>query len=77
MNATFCDAIRPPVKVTLSGSGSVLVENHTGISKFCDTAITLRTSDGALTVSGTSLKILFAAENELAVEGKISSISYV
>lgn len=77
MSNTFRDAMRAAVRVTLTGRSELLVENCAGICEFCDTSITLRTSEGALIIGGSALKILRADEGEVTVGGEISSVSYI
>lgn len=62
------------VRATAVGSRRILIENHTGIRDFSDTAVTLSTANGALCVRGNGLTLCEVRRNALIVRGEIRQV---
>lgn len=71
------EALHALPKIMLSGRNELVVENSAGICEFGEGSITLRTSEGALVITGEKLTILCAERDSVAISGKISSVSYI
>ena len=77
MSGFIQEALHAPPRIVLTGRDELLVENSAGICELGESSVTLRTSEGALVITGEKLTILRAERDSVALSGKISSVSYV
>lgn len=68
------DALMGGIRVTLSGEGFLIAENHGGILEYTDSRVVLAAGKRRLSVTGTELVISAMNRSELALRGKISSV---
>lgn len=71
------DALMGGIRITLSGDGSLIAENHGGILEYTDSRVVLAAGKRKLSVTGTGLVISAMNRSELALSGKISSVEIV
>lgn len=71
------EAFRPAPRIIISGRDELTAENTLGICELNDESVTLRTAEGALCISGSSLLILCAEADRVVLSGKIDSVSYI
>ena len=67
-----------PHKLTLHDREKLTMTGVSEVVNFDDTAVTLRTSLGMLTVQGSHLKLRQLSEDggQVAIDGKVSALSY-
>ena len=67
-----------PHKLTLQDRDKLTMTGVSEVVNFDDTAVTLRTSLGLLTVQGSSLKLRQLSEDggQVAIDGKVTALSY-
>lgn len=63
-------------KLTMVGRFEVTLENHKGIVEFHPTIVRLRTSAGALAVTGSSLTLSELSSSKVTIRGVIDSAQY-
>lgn len=63
-------------RITMIGSVQLYVENHRGVKHFSDRELRLTINEGEFCIEGEQLKIRTIYEEEVLVEGRISSISF-
>ena len=68
------DALRDISKITIYGSKALSIENHSGIKFYTDKELTVNTSEGDIKINGINISITRFDEQNIIVEGKISSI---
>ena len=61
-------------RVTMIGTLQVQIENHKGVLEYTPGRVRVRTRDGALTVSGSRLKIGSIFREEVVIDGRIDRI---
>ena len=61
-------------RTTVIGSHQILIENHTGIIDFSDTAVCLDTGSGPITVTGTGLSLTDVRKGTLIIRGHIHQV---
>ena len=62
--------------VRMNEGRSMEVENHRGVICFDDTYISLKASDGKLSVTGTELSLKAMAETKIVIEGNIKAVEW-
>lgn len=77
MSSFVQEAVHALPRIVLTGREELIVENSAGICEFGENSITLRTSEGALLITGERLTILRAQQDSVALSGRISSVSYI
>ncbi len=67
-----------PHKLTLHDREKLTMTGVSEVVNFDDTAVTLRTSLGMLTVQGSNLKLRQLSEDggQVAIDGKVTALSY-
>lgn len=70
------DVIGDSPKITITGRQHVIVENYKEILVFSGEKITLTTSVGALTLTGTGLVLKTVLPTELQINGTLISLFY-
>lgn len=68
------DAILDLPKITMIGTGEMLIENHKGIEKYTSTEIRVRIKGGHMVVHGRRLAVRFIDRDDLKLEGVITSV---
>lgn len=63
-------------RLTLVGTMQCLLENHRGVIEYTAGRIRIAVTDGEIVITGDNLVIRTLAGEEIAVEGKISSVHY-
>ncbi|WP_309863196.1 sporulation protein YqfC [Desmospora profundinema] len=63
-------------RVQMVGPYRLHIENHRGVESFSETALTLKTDQGALVITGRRLVIQAIYPEEIWVEGEISQVRY-
>ena len=63
-------------KVVLVGNIQVFVENHKGIVEYGDEVIRVKVNEGEIAIRGENLVLRNILPDEIAVEGKITSVNY-
>lgn len=64
-------------RIVLTGDRSLFLENHSGIIHYQDDLIKVAYRGGNLEISGEDLTIPVLKPDEMAVEGKIKSLTFV
>lgn len=62
--------------LTVTGRYSILIENYKGIIEYTENRIRVQTKQCVLAVAGSGLRIAFFTDEEMQIEGRISSIEY-
>ena len=62
--------------VTVTGQNEIVIENYKGILNYCPERITILTKQCQVEVIGRHLEILYYAQEEMKIKGKIESICY-
>lgn len=65
------------VRLTQVGRGSLLIENHGGVSGFYDDCVRLKTDDGILAVKGEGLTLSELLPERLLITGRITSVGFI
>ncbi len=63
-------------RLTVVGTMQCLLENHRGVIEYTAGRIRISVTDGEIIITGDNLVIRTLAGEEIAVEGKISSVHY-
>lgn len=63
-------------KITITGGGNLLVENHGGICGFSAEEICVSCSFGTIVVNGKNLQLCLLKKDEIEVEGELSSVAF-
>jgi sporulation protein YqfC len=63
-------------KVVMVGDVQVFIENHRGIIVYTSTQVRVNTSIGELEVNGLDLTLRNILPDEIAVEGRVTSVAY-
>ncbi|MFZ5989009.1 MAG: sporulation protein YqfC [Bacillota bacterium] len=64
-------------KITMFGSGNLLVENYKGIIEYDDNRIRINTSQGIIRVTGGSMVIKEITSEDLLIDGDIVSLEFL
>lgn len=70
------DMVRDLPYVVMEGNDEMVIDNHKGIAVFTATMMKLRTSQGAITITGEGLRIEGLADGALVLRGQIKSVEY-
>ena len=65
------------IKVTISGHGSALIENHRGLAAYSRERVEVNISDGRLRIGGEALELDAMDGDALLVTGRILSVGFV
>jgi sporulation protein YqfC len=63
-------------RIVLFGDMQVIVENHLGIIEYTSGTVRVSTGVGELVIAGQELTLRAIHQEEIAVEGKIASLSF-
>ena len=61
--------------VEILGDSRILIENHGGVTKYCNDEIRVQVSFGILSVCGTDLKLACITRHRLVITGCIDGVS--
>ncbi len=64
-------------KITMVGDIKLYIENHRGIIEYSTAGVRISVMEGELAVSGEGLTLRNVLPDEICVEGKIKSISFL
>ncbi len=64
-------------KIVLIGNIQLFIENHRGIIEYTPEVVRISVQEGELAVSGENLMLRNILPDELCVEGKIKSLSFL
>ena len=64
-------------KMTLVGNIKLYIENHRGIIEYSTERVRISVAEGEVAVTGESLLLRNVLPDEICVEGKIKSLSFV
>lgn len=64
-------------RITMIGAMKVYIENHQGVVHFSDEELRLKIHHGELRILGGHLKIRAIYAEEVLIEGRITSLSFV
>ena len=67
-------AARLPLSVEISGRGEVLISGCTGILRFSEDEIGVRTESSPVAVRGAKLTLCWAGEGRLMIKGRIDAV---
>ena len=62
--------------LTMTGRYSILIENYKSIVEYTENKVRVQTKQGVMAVSGSELRIAYFTDEEMQIEGKITSIEY-
>ena len=62
--------------LTVTGRYSILIENYKGIVEYTENRVRVQTKQGVIAIGGNQLRIAYFTDEEMQVEGKITSIEY-
>jgi sporulation protein YqfC len=62
--------------LTVTGRYCILIENYKGIMEYTENRIRVQTRQCILSVQGKELRIAFFTDEEMQIEGRISTIEY-
>lgn len=62
--------------LTITGRYSILVENYKSIVEYTENKVRVQTKQGVVAVTGSELRIAYFTDEEMQIEGKITSIEY-
>ena len=61
--------------INLTGSLSLVLENHQGINKYDHNSIEVKVNQGSILIQGEELKIEYLSEKKIAILGQIKELS--
>lgn len=64
-------------KLTMIGSGNLMIENYKGIIEYDDTLIRVNTGTGVIRVSGERLFLKEITSEDIMVDGDIKSLEFI
>lgn len=64
-------------KITMVGDIKLYIENHRGIIEYSTAGVRISVMEGELAVSGEGLTLRNVLPDEICVEGKIKSLSFL
>ena len=62
--------------LTVLGNMEISIENYGGIIEYTDCLIRIRTKMGKIIISGKKLQVNYYTNDEMKIQGRISSIEY-
>ena len=62
--------------LTALGSTEICIENYGGIIEYTDCLVRIRTKTGNISIKGKNLQVDYYTNDEMKIEGRISSIEY-
>ena len=62
--------------IYLTGSLSLVLENHQGIYKYTTEVIKIKIKEGYIVIHGLDLKLDYLSENKIAVIGQIKQLNF-
>lgn len=62
--------------LTALGNTEICIENYGGIIEYTDCLIRIRTKTGKIIISGKNLNVDYYTNDEMKIQGRISSIEY-
>lgn len=62
--------------LTVSGNNEISIENYGGIIEYTDSLIRIRTKTGKIIINGKNLQVNYYTNDEMKIQGRISSIEY-
>ena len=65
------------VKITLTGSSSLLAENHKGIKEYSEEKIVFDSVENSVLIYGQRLLLRSLTNDEIFIEGEIAGLSFV
>lgn len=68
--------VRLPLSVEISDRGEVLVSGCTGILRFSEDEIVMRTERSPVAVKGAKLTLCWAGEGRLLIKGRIDAVLF-
>ena len=71
------DVVLNVPKLTMIGTGDLLIENFKGIIEYDDDRIRINTNSGIIKITGTRLGIKEITSEDLMVNGDISSLEFL
>lgn len=69
-------AARLPLSVEISGRGEVLISGCTGILRFSEDEIGVRTESSPVAVRGAKLTLCWAGEGRLMIKGRVDAVQF-
>jgi sporulation protein YqfC len=64
------------IKITITGSSSLLAENHKGIKEYNEEKIVFDSTDSSIEVYGQRLLLRSLTNDELIIEGEIAGLAF-
>jgi len=71
------DVIMNVPVVTALGSFEIIVENYGGLIEYTDCLIRIRSKSGQILISGNNLNVDYYTNNEMKIQGTITSINFI
>lgn len=71
------DVIMDMPKITMVGDIKLYIENHRGIIEYSSTGVRVSVMEGEVAVAGEGLMLRNVLPDEICVEGKIKSLSFL
>jgi sporulation protein YqfC len=71
------DVVMDLPKIIMVGNIQLFIENHRGIIEYTPEGVRVSVGEGEVAVSGENLKLRNILPDELCVEGKIRSLSFL
>lgn len=62
--------------IYLTGSLSLVLENHQGVHKYTTEEIKIKVTEGFIVIEGSDLKLDYLSENKIAVIGQIEELIF-
>ncbi|MFX4263394.1 sporulation protein YqfC [Pelotomaculum propionicicum] len=71
------DVMMDMPKITMVGDIKLYIENHRGIIEYSSTGVRVSVMEGEVAVAGEGLMLRNVLPDEICVEGKIKSLSFL
>jgi sporulation protein YqfC len=71
------DIIRGEIRITLTGSHEIWIENYKGLLEYSNSAILLQAKNCKLFVEGKCLNIDYYTNEDMKISGYIRCVSYL